>query len=323
MAQTPFVIQPRLTAVALAYRNQALIADSVFPRLQVDSPSFKWSRYTLADGFTIPDTRVGRKSATNQIDWTATEQSDSVIDFGLEDAIPNYDVLAANAGMAVQGVKPIDPEVRSAQLLEDLVQLDRENRVATIMTTLTTYPTANRTTLSGTTQWSDFVNSDPVQAILTNLDVPVVRPNVLWFGQATWTKFRSHPKVTAAIFAMGGNATGGGSVVSREAVAALFEVDEVLVGRSFLNTAKPGQTAVLSRTWGKHAGMFYRAPNLVSPTNNITFGFTAQWLDKVAGTIADAPNVGLRGGVIVRVGESVKEVVAANDLGFFFQNAVA
>lgn len=323
MAQAPFVIQARLLAVALAYRNPDLVADLLMPRIRVDSQAFKWSKYALADGFTIPDTKVGRKSATNQIDWTATEQNDSVNDYGLEDVIPYSDILAAQGSMNVQGTMPIDPEARSAQLLEDLVQLDRENRVATLLTTLGTYPSANRTTLSGTSQWSDFTNSDPVQAILTALDTPIMRPNVLWMGQAVWTKFRSHPKVTAAIVAMGGNASVGGSVVSREAVAALFELDEVIVGKSFLNSAKPGQTATLSRTWGKHAGLIYRSPNLLSTTNNITFGFTAQWGDKVAGEIAFAPNVGLRGGKIIRVGESVKEVVAANDVAYFFQNAVA
>jgi hypothetical protein len=307
----------------MTYRNQALVADRILPRVPVDSPSFKHSRYTLADGFTIPDTLVGRKSGVNQIDWTATEATDSVQDFGLEDAIPNFDIMAAQAGMTTQGVNPVDPEARSAQLLEDLVQLDRENRVATLMTTLATYPAANRTTLSGTSQWSDFTNSDPVSAIMQALDVPVMRPNVLWFGQATWTRFRTHPRVTAAVFAMGGNATGGGTVVSREAVAALFELEEVVVGQSFLNTAKPGQTPSLSRTWGRHAGLIYRSPTLLSPLNNVTFGFTAQWGDKIAGTIMNDMSIGLRGGVKVRVGESVREVVCANDLAFFWQNAVA
>ena len=323
MATTPFVISPRLTAIALTYRNAALVADRLLPRLQVDSPSFKWSKYALADGFTIPDTRVGRKSATNQIDWTATELTDSVQDYGLEDAIPNFEVLASQATMSVQGEMPIDPQARAAQLLEDLVQLDRENRVATLLTTLATFPSTQRATLSGTAQWSDFANSDPVQAIMTALDVPVMRPNVLYMGQAVWSKFRTHPKVTAAVFPLGGNATGGGAVVSREAVAALFELDEVVVGQSFLNSAKPGQSASLSRVWGKHAGLIYRSNNLLSPLNNLTFGFTAQFADKVAGTITGSPNVGLRGGTIVRVGESVKEVICANDTGYFFQNAVA
>lgn len=323
MSQAPFVIQPRLTAIAMTYRNLELVADRLLPRVGVDSPTFKYSKYVLADGFTIPDTRVGRKSGVNQIDWSATELSASVQDYGLEDAIPNFDIMAAQAAMTTQGVMPIDPEMRSAQLLEDLIQLDRETRVANLLTALGTYPTGNKTTLSGTAQWSDFANSDPVQAILQALDVPLVRPNVLWMGQSVWTKFRSHPKVTAAIVALGGNASVGGSVVSRDAVAALFELDEVIVGKSFVNSAKPGQTASLTRTWGKHAGLLYRSPNVLSATNNITFGFTAQWGDKVAGTIANAPDIGLRGGVKVRVGESVVELITASDAGYFFQNAVA
>lgn len=324
MPQAPFTIQPRLTAVSLAYANQSFIADSVLPRLMIDIQSFKWSKYTLADGFTIPDTRVGRKSAPNQIDWTATEQTDSTSDYALEDAIPQADILNAAAAQAVAGMMPIDPEARSTQLLTDLIALDRELRVATTMTTLGTYPAANRATLSGTSQWSDFTNSDPVQAILTGLDACIMRPNVLVMGQAVWSKLRTHPKVTAAVYPTGGNATGGGSAVSRQALADLFEVEEVLVGASYYNSAKPGQTASLARVWGKHCSAFYRAPNMMTPTQNMmAFGFTAQFGQRVAGTIERDPNVGMRGGVRVRVGESVREVISANDVAYFWQNAVA
>jgi hypothetical protein len=57
-------------------------------------------------------------------------------------------------------------------------------------------------------------------------------------------------------------------------------------------------------------------------TSGATFGFTAQWGSKVAGSIEDK-DIGMRGGARVRVGESVAEVLCANDLGYFFQNAVA
>lgn len=326
MAQAPFTIQQRLTQIALTYRNAALIADRVLPRIPVVSQAFKWSKFTVADGYSIPDTRVGRKSVVNQIDWTATEQNDATLDYGLDDAIPLADILTAQAAMDIQGVMPIDPEARSTELLTSLVALDRENRVANGsngLFVLGTYPAANRSTLAGTTQWSDFTNSDPVQAILTALDTPLVRPNVAIFGQAVWSKVRTHPKVTAAVYPSGGNATGGGSAVSRQAFADLFELEEVLVGQSWYNTAKPGQTASMARLWGKHAAFIYRSPNPLSTQGDVTFGFTAQWGDKVAGTIADDPKIGLRGGTLVRVGESVKEVVAANDVAYFYQNAVA
>lgn len=326
MSQTaPFVIQPRLTAITLTYRNRQLIADSVLPRVPVDSAVFKWSKYTVADGFSIPDTRVGRKSAPNQIDWTATELTGSTNDYGLDDTIPVMDINNAMSAQRAQGVTPLDPTERSTMLLTDLVQLDRENRVANGATgvfVLGSYPAANRTTLAGTSQWSDTANSNPISALMNALDVPIIRPNVLVLGAQTWTALRQHPKVTAAAFPSGGNALGGGTILQREALAALLEIEEVVVGQSWFNSAKPGQTFTQSRLWGKHAALIYRAPQILS-TKDVTFGFTAQWGDRIAGTIERDPTIGLRGGTRVRVGESVTEIISANDAAYFFQNAVA
>lgn len=321
MSQAPFVVQPRLTAISLAYRNARFIADAILPRVIVASQQFKWSKYALGDGFTIPDTRVGRKSKPNEIDWTATEQSDATVDFALDDTIPAADVASALAAQAAQGVYPIDPEARASTLLSDLVALDRERRVATLLFTLANYPAANRSTLAGATQWSD-VTSDPLSAILAGLDVPVVRPNRAVFGQATWTKLRVHPKITAAVYPGGGNATGGATAVSRQALADLLELDSIEIGSSWANSAKPGQAVTLARLWGKHATFYYQAPN-VQTTDDVTFGFTAQWGSRISGTVQNDPNIGMRGGTRVRVGESVKEVIAANDTAFFFENAVA
>jgi hypothetical protein len=322
MPQAPFVIQPRLTAITLAYRNLLLIADQVLPRMPVDSESFKWSQYTKEDGYTIPDTKVGRKSSVNEIDWSGTEQTASTQDYGLEDLIPYFDVRAAEAAMATQGVKPIDPEARSTQLLSDLIALDRENRVATLVFGSGNYPAANKATLSGTSQWSDRTNSDPINAILAAMDAMIVRPNTAVFGRATWTQLRQHPKVVAAVFTMGGNAAAGG-VASRQAVADLLEVNQLIIGEAYVNTAKKGQTGSFSRLWGKHAAFLYLDPAVQGPDGGLTFGFTAQWGQRIAGTVMNDSSVGLRGGTRVRVGEAVKEVIAASDTGYLFTNAVA
>lgn len=327
MSLAPFPIQQALARITMAYRNQSFIADRVLPRVPVPSEAFKYSKYTQADAFTIPDTKVGRKSRPNEIDWTATETASATQDYGLDDLIPNFDVQQAAANMVNNGVQAIDPLARSTELLNQLVALDRENRVANDATsgvfTLGTYPAANRTTLAGTTQWSDFTNSDPVQAILTGLDTPLIRPNVMVIGQAAWSKLRTHPKISAAVYPMGGNATGGGTAVARQALADLFELEEVLVGQSFYNSAKPGQTATMARLWGKHCALIYRSPNPAAQGGDATFGFTAQWGDRIGGIVETDAKVGLRGGVRVRVGESVKEIISANDVGYFFQNAVA
>ena len=120
----------------------------------------------------------------------------------------------------------------------------------------------------------------------------------------------------------GGNAATGG-VASLQAIADLLELDAVYVGQSFLNTAKKGQTASFAQVWGKSAAFLYQNPAVQSPTGGVTFGFTAEWGTKSAGVIERDPDIGLRGGNRVRVGESVKELIAASDTGYLFSAAVA
>src|SRR6266446_5685472 len=161
MSQAPFIVQPRLTALALSYRNLRMIADFVLPRVQVDSPTFKYSTFTKEDAFTVPDTRVGPKSRTNEIDWTASESTAQTQDYALEDAVPYFDVQAAQAARTQGGVTPIDPEARSTELITDLIALDRESRVSSLVFNANSYAAANKSTLAGATQWNDPA-SDPV-----------------------------------------------------------------------------------------------------------------------------------------------------------------
>jgi len=316
----PFVIQPYLTSIALAHRNAKLIADAVLPRIPVGSPVFKYNKYTTADAFTVPSTLVGRKGKPNEIDWSATETTDATKDYGLEDPIPNYDVEAARA---VPGA-PIDPQGRSTEILTDLIMLDREVRVANLIFGSGNYPAANKSTLSGNAQWSyrgDASNtpSDPITDIMTAMDGMLARPNVAVLGRATATQLQMNPRILKAF-----NGTlGDTGIVPLDFIARLFGLDDILVGEAWVNTAKKGQTATVARAWGKHAALLHINPQVVSPTQGgITFGFTAAWGSRIAGTRQD-PDIGLRGGTRVRVGESVQEVIAASDCGYLFTNAVA
>lgn len=320
MAQNaPFVIQPRLTAITLAYRNQRLIADQVLPRIPVDSPLFKWSQYTLGDAFTVPDTRVGRKGDVNEIDWTATEQTAATNDYGLEEAIPQYDINAAQAAMKAQGVYPIDPQARSTELLTDLIALDREVRVANLVRNPANYASTNKKTLTGGAQWDQFGTSTPIQDITTARDSLIIRPNTAVMGRRVFTALASNPTIVKAY----NGTTGDTGIVPQEFLANLFEFDELIVGEGWVNVGKKGQAVQLQRVWGTDFIMYYNSPVVASPTGIITFGYTAEWGQRLAGTIENDPDIGLRGGTRVRVGESVKEVIAAANVAYLFQNAVS
>jgi hypothetical protein len=308
----PYPSDPAILAVVMAYHNESLIADLVLPRLRVLKQEYRWYEWSKAESYTIPDTSVGRRSAPNEVEFGATEKAGVTKNHGLRDPIPQDDIDNAPTGVDVLG--------RAAEGLADMIRLDRERRVANMVFSASAYATSNKTILAGTSQFSDPVNSKPISVITTGLGIPLVRPNVIVMGQAVWDALRQHPEIVSAVL---GNA-GTKGLVSREQFAMLFELTEVLVGSGFVNTAKPGQTATYGRLWGKHMLLFRRDP-LADPTRNAnrpTYGFTAESGEPVARSEANS-SIGLRGGVVVTVGESVDEQIAAPDLAYFIENAVA
>ncbi len=315
---TAFPVNPELTAIALAYQNAEaqLIADRVLPRVPTPK-KFVYTKYTTEQGYTVPETRVGRKSEPNMVDFGGTLVNDECVDFGLDDTVPNDEIEAYAAMPKPASGGPIDPLALSTMMLTGLVQLDREIRVAGVVFNAANYSGTNQSTLAGGTQWSDQVNSDPLKAITDAMDVPLVRPNKLVLGQQVWTNLRRHPKIVQAI----GRSAQTAGYAALAQVAELLELQEIIVGRAFYNTAKKGQTPTYARAWGKFAALLH-IDTLAAQTMQPTFGWTAQFGGKIAGNIP-APNVGLRGGQRVRSGESVKEVVASTDAGYLFIAAVA
>ena len=308
----PFPIDPALTGIAIAYKNTSLIADQVLPRVQVSTKEFKYQEYAKGQRFTVPETLVGRKGQPNEAEFGSTEESSFVRDYGLDDVIPNDDITQAAA--AGNGYNPVG---HATEVLTDLILLDREKRTADLVFDDTQYASGYKATLSGTSQWSDYTNSTPRDVILAALDVPIMRPNIMVIGRAAWTKLRQHPQLVSSLLRNEGQQ----GTITREGLAQLLEIDEVIIGEGWVNTAKPGQTASMTRVWGKHAAFIYRN-KLANTQRGATFGFTAQYGGRIAGQMPE-PKLGLRGGVRVRAGESVRELIVAPDLGYFFKNCVA
>jgi hypothetical protein len=307
----PFTIDPVLTGLIIAYQNGEYIADRVLPRLDPVLPKseFKYSKFDFGEATALISTKVGRKGTPNEIEVNMTDTPSYTEDFALDGLVPNDDITQAPPNY--------DPIAASATRTWDQVQLDREVRAAGIIFNATTYPAANRTVLSGTSQWSD-ANSNPIRAVGDARDQMVMAPNVMAIGQLGWTALRRNPVIISSI-SFSGTSNG---MASLRAVADLLELDDIIVGKAWQNTARRGQTAAMGRIWGKHAALL-RLDKLANSQGAVpTFGYTAQYGSRVAGQMPD-PKIGMRGGVRVRAGESVREVVCAPDLGFFFQNVAA
>jgi hypothetical protein len=310
LSAAPFPINPNYTSIALAYRNENLIADEVLPRVTVPTSTFKYLQYNKGDRFTVPDTLVGRKGQPNQVEYGATEAQATVVDHGLDDYVPQEDIdNAAN-------VPGYDPKGMAAEFTTELVALSREKRCADLVFSTASYDADHKATLAGTAQWS-HASSDPMRAVTEAMDRCVMRPNILVLGRATATSLQLNP---AMLKAWNGN-EGDKGKIPRRALAELFEVEKVFIGEGWINIAKKGQAPNFVRVWGKSAALLHqnrRASNM----QGTTFGYTAQFGSKIGAGWFDK-NVGLKGCEVVRIGEQVKELIIAQDLGFLFDEATA
>jgi len=301
----PFPIDPELSAIAVAYTNKQLIADAVLPRVPVGKLSFKYNEFPIGESFRSLRTEVGRKGTPKVIELSAKENTASCVNHAIDDVIPYDDIEDAPPNYS-----PVD---HSVEYLTNLIHLRREIITASMVFNAANYHTSCKTTL--TNEWDDTTNGTPLNDLLTALDAPVQRPNTLVIGQGGWRILRTAPEIVKAIHGTSGDK----GAATRQQVADLLEVQNVLVGGAFYDTAKKGQTASLATAWGDdYCSLLYIDP-LADTRGGITFGFTATKGSFDAGQKDDS-DIGARGGKRVRVIDSRKELVIANRAGYLISN---
>lgn len=322
MVDRPFVVDAVLTAISVGYRNDAnaYIADEAMPRSPVTAEKFKWTEYPIEEAFNVPDARVGRTGQVRQLEFGGTERASMVEDFGYDLPIPNSDITAADEARD-RGVSSFDPEGHAVMMGTDTLLNQREVRVANIVHNPANYAVGRKRLLSGTSQFNN-PDSDPLGVILSGMDSTLVkRPNQLAMGRDVWAGLRSHPKLVGAVKG-GGTKDGLITIDQFKELLAGEGIRKVLIGDTWYNTARPGQAVALQRAWGKHIALTHIDPLATPELGGITWGLTAEYGARLAGRIED-PDVGLQGGIRVRTGERIKELVVAQDVGFLIQEAVA
>jgi len=251
---------------------------------------------------------VGRKGVVQQVEFTGEERTDSVRDYGLDDVVPQRDIDTARS-LRAAGNSAFDPEARAVEGLTHLTLLDREKRVAAMVQDPANYDVDKKVVLTDPA-------SDPIAVISAALDATfIMRPNVAAMGRKAWTALSTNPNILKAI----NRTSGDKGRASREAVAELFELSEILVGDSYVNAARKGQTAAFERVWGANIALIHRntqaGPDGAAPS----WGWTAQFDGRVSGRFFD-PKVGLKGATTLRVGEQVREVIAAPATGYLIED---
>lgn len=311
----PFVIVPSLTRIAMAVQNEEYIADLVCPRVQVAGELFEYTKVTTKDRFQHPDDTISRTGHLNELEFAQSDETDRTIDRGLAAPVPLVDVdRAAQANKA-------DPRGMAVENLTQVMLRNREVRVADLIFGAGNYDSALKLTLDGNAgkyYFDDTTNGDPIGYLESAANDMMIRPNTLTLGPDVWLGIRKNPKVISRLY---GTASTLGTARLND-FAAELGLDRVLVGMAWKDAAKKGQAGSYGRVWGNFAALTRVETGLASAQTVMpTFAFTAQYEGRTAGTYFD-PSRGKKGVDMLKVTESVKELVAWSAAGYLFTTAV-
>lgn len=303
-----------LTNLAVKYRSARfnLVADLILPRIPVDKQTGTFFKYNKADRFTLPNSKRGPKAEAQEATFGSSTDTYACEDYAYKDLV--LDSTIANAD------KPLQPKADTTEFLTDLLQLDRERRVAALCTS-TSVITQN-TTLSGTSQWSDYANSEPINDVETGKAACFFEPNTMLVPRAVHLKLRHHPDLLERY-----KYTNDKGVLTPDMLAALFEVENYIVANAKYNSAADGLAASYADVWGKDVLLAYvePQPQLELPS----YGYTMEWKMSSIGGINGFRAREWReegkggGGTMIEVDCSHDERIVAVDLAYLIKAAVA
>jgi hypothetical protein len=242
------VDQP-LSNFAVEYKNPAglYIANRVAPPVLVPKQSDKYFVYDKKDRFTRPKTARGPKGKANTVDWNVSSDTYKCNDRALRDFVSDATVANSDA--------PIQPRQKTAAIVTDLLLLDREIDVLGYITTYANYGSSMRTQLTGTDQFTDYTNSDPIGVIDTGKAACFMDPNYMFIGKSAYDKLKRHPQLLDHV--KGGATSGDPATITAAQMAEVFEIQNVVVSSAKYNTANKGQTSIFDYIMGDSIVLAY------------------------------------------------------------------
>lgn len=264
-------VDVRLTNYSQKYQNNELVGEKLFPPIPVKKESDKYIIYGL-ENFNLHDTLRANGAEASQIDWSFSDGNYFCEEHSLRGIVTDRDKSNAD--------KPLTVEVDTLEIVTDTVMLDKENDSAQLARDTSNYTLGNTSALSGTDQWSDYTNSDPLEDMKT-MQVGVYTisrkyTNTLLLPFQVALTLAYHPKILELVkyTDSGLLQTLSGGIADGLLPKRLFGMNVVIAGAA-VNTSNPGQDATLSdlsEVWGNDVIAAYVNPTVGLKT--LSFGKT-------------------------------------------------
>lgn len=301
------IIDPILTTVVQGFKLPGNVGFNLFPSVPVQTSGGQILQFGK-EAFKLYNTMRSPGTAFKRITFGYSGNPFTLENHGVE-------VLVSREQLRDASVVPgIDVASRAIMLNMRVSELQLEYQQANIARNAANYPSTNKVTLSGTDQWNDYTNSDPVSDVNDAKEAirqqTGVYPNVFEISAAVFRVLKEHPKILDKI-----KYTQQG-VITTDLLASVFEVEKVVVGTA-IATDDSGVSADL---WGKDAILAY-VPTAPSTAEEPSYGYT---YTMEGNPLVEVPYwENSTKSWVYGVGYERAPVLSGINSGFLLQNAVA
>jgi hypothetical protein len=254
-----------LTQISLGWPNNGLVGEQLFPTVSVNKQSDKYFVFGR-EGWSVQNDVRAPGTEANEIPGIALS-TDTYFAQEHSLQIPVTDEERWNAD------SPLSPDRDGAELVTSKIWLGREKAMQLLATTAANYSSGNTITLSGTSQFNDYVNSDPISVLRTGKSAVHARifqaPNTTVIPYQVMTILEDHPDFIERIkYSERG-------IVSSELISAVLGIDKIIIPGVGIDSALLGQAPSLGYLWGKDIVMAWvpPRPGLKVPAFAYEFGW--------------------------------------------------
>jgi hypothetical protein len=191
---------------------------------------------------------------------------------------PASDGASDEDGAETIGILPTERCGDANEWVTEQILLAREIQMATAAFGTSKW-TTDKTGGTDFTKWSNYASSDPIGDLRgykrTVRQLIGRRPNVLAMGEIVWDTLADHPDFIERI--KGAASPGSPAIVTRQLVAAVLELEEIIVASAMQVTSAEGATETRADIIDDDALLLYRTPraSLKRPTAGYAFSWAA------------------------------------------------
>lgn len=260
------VVDTVLSTAAQGYKNAAMVGGLLFPYVPVTQRGGKIIAFGRED-FALYATARNPGSATRRVQFGYAGAPYALESHSLEGLLPVENMQEA------QAVPGIDLGSLTVAKVQAIIALRLEKAQADLATNAANYAASNKTTLAGTSQWSDFSGvSDPINDVEVGKEAVRKqigrRPNTGVMGPAVLAKLKQHPKILERIKYTGRD------VATLELLASLFGLQRLECGEAVYDTSPGSAAPAFSDVWGKSFVLSYTEIGAQADQGLPTYGYT-------------------------------------------------